>query len=699
MQNNSICNKHSTGQHQFGNSWTDINWKIVDKQVGKLQSRIYVAQLAGNAKLVTILQKKLIKNKANLLFSIRRVTSINRGKGTAGIDKMKYLRPADRFSLFTKMCNEDLWSWDPPPVRRVYVPKPGKSELRPLGIPTVKDRVIQMVVKNALEPEWEAKFEHGSYGFRPARSTQDAMARLWRVISSKKRIWVLDADIKGCFNNIAHEPLLQNIQNFPAHELIAKWLKAGYFEKEQFFDTQTGTPQGGIISPLLANIALHGMEEALKIKYHPDGYVRSDCPFVLVRYADDFVVLTDSEEKALEAKEILREFLDRRGMEFSAEKTNIRDLRVEGLDFLGWTFRLYKNDPKKIRRKAFKRAKGEFVALVTPSKKSIKNVKAKIKTLFRQGVSKPTQLLINQLNPIIVGWANYHRFVNSNKTFRSLDNFMYLQAVRFAKRSHTNKSWEWLKAKYFDSKTFKRRTKTGKLSLNMSNWSFRADSGVLLKMFRETTFENYSSIRYGSNPFNPADKDYYLDRKLKNLFKRDTFRMSILKRQMEICPVCGRNLVASDWGEPTHLHHLIPRKEGGKDLISNLILLHEECHYSIHRENYSKGEMLVLWYKAVSSLKVNSKEDRKAAERRLEALRSAISDPNFSSYIRALAATGLSQTASMTSLSKETRKKNLEALAQVFGDQEVFSMFKAYYAEKQRIDNSSFHLPVINENE
>jgi RNA-directed DNA polymerase len=694
MKSNSICKKRKYNKQQLADNWNNIDWKIIDKEVGKLQRRIFVAKLSGNLGQIRRLQKILIKSKANLLYSIRRITSINRGKKTAGIDKLKYLRPADRYLLFSKMCNSNLLEWNPPPVKRVYVPKPGKSEKRPLGIPTIKDRVIQMVVKNALEPEWEAFFEHGSYGFRPARSTHDAMARLWRVISSKKRVWVLDADIKGCFNNIAHDPLLQNIQGFPGQQLVERWLKAGYFEKEQLFETDTGTPQGGIISPLLANIALHGMEKALGIKYHQDGYVGSNCPYVLVRYADDFVVLARTEGEALKAKEILSEFLSQRGMEFSPEKTNIRNLTEEGLDFLGWTFRLYKNFPGKRRIKAFKRAKGDYVTLVTPSKKSIKNIKAKIRLLFREYVSKPTGQLIDRLNPIITGWTNYHKFVNSNKAFRSLDSFIYLQAVRYAKRSHTNKSWEWLKRKYFATATYTRRTKTGRKSINLTNWAFQTE-GRSLKLFKQTSLENYSSIKYNANPFNPKDKDYFLDRKLANLFKKDSFRKSIYNKQLGLCPVCRRNLVEGDWDEPMHLHHLVPRKEGGKDIIQNLIMLHEECHYAIHKENVSKEELLSNWYKAVALKEANSADSRQEIVRRMEVLRTVICDPAFPQYIRAMAAINLSKTVKEEEipLSKQLQKKNLIAFSNIFKDKAVFQFFKNYYL-KENLEGTSI-LPAI----
>lgn len=567
--------------------WGSVRWRQVEKQVTKLQSQIYLAKLRKNNVKLRNLQRKMINSKCNLLSAIRTVTSKNRGKKTAGIDKMIYTTPTQRGALYQELKSIDLSSWVPSPVRRIEIPRQGKAP-RPIGIPTVKDRVIQAVVKNALEPEWEALFEHGSYGFRPNRCAHDAMARIWRIMSSKKRRWLLDADIQGCFNNIAHAPLLQKLDGFPARDLIHRWLSAGYFKGDTFTPTDIGTPQGGIISPLLANIALHGMEKQLGATYHKDGYIRSERPFVPIRYADDFIVFCKSESEALRAKHILAKWLSDRGMEFASEKTNIREVQ-NGFDFLGWNFRLFTNLKEKGK---WYRAKGKEVALVKPSDKSIRALKSKLREIWRNYIGKEAWLLISKLNPILRGWAEYHRYANSNKTFRSIDNFSYLQAVRYIRRKHGRKSWTWLKNRYFTESTARKTRKTGIVKEIKLSWNFKDQNFTLIQL-RTLQLMNYSSIAYGRNPYSPdlGDKHYFLTRKYQAILAKNSTKEKLFQRQGGWCPVCTGHLVASDWGEPLHVHHLVPRKDGGKDLMSNLMLLHEECHYTAHREKFSKDDL------------------------------------------------------------------------------------------------------------
>ena len=308
MNNSSTVNHKTT-------DWHAIDWQNAYAQVKNLRQRIFKARTNGDWKKVRGLQKLMLRSRANLLTSVRKVTQINQGKSTPGVDRYVALLPTERSLLIDQLLN--LARWKPFPARRIYIPKTNGKK-RPLGIPSLIDRCQQAMVKNALEPCWEAIFEETSYGFRPGRSVHDAIEWIYLATKSgSRRTWILDADIKGCFDNIDHNSLMKTIGSFPARGLIKKWLKSGYVDKGVFFRTEQGTPQGGIISPLLANIALHGMESWLGIKYR--GGVSSDtikpaCP-VIVRYADDFVVLCHTKEEAVEAKEKIKAYLIQEGHE------------------------------------------------------------------------------------------------------------------------------------------------------------------------------------------------------------------------------------------------------------------------------------------------------------------------------------------------------------------------------------------------
>jgi RNA-directed DNA polymerase len=311
--------------------WNAVNWRKANRFVRNLRQRIFRAAHEGNLKKVRSLQKLMLKSYSNRLVSVRRVAQINAGKNTPGVDKLVIKTPAARGKLVDVLAHYTLWKAKP--VRRVYIPK-ANGKLRPLGIPVVADRCIQAMVKNALEPAWEAKFEGTSYGFRPGRSCHDAIEKIYGLARpNKMKKWVLDADIKGAFDNISHAHLLKAIGPVPGRELIKQWLKAGYVEQEVFQATEQGTPQGGVVSPLLANIALHGMEEALGVKYDYRGQLIGTR--AVVRYADDFVCFCETKEDAEQVQGILIAWLAERGLTLSAEKTRIVHL-TEGFDFLGF---------------------------------------------------------------------------------------------------------------------------------------------------------------------------------------------------------------------------------------------------------------------------------------------------------------------------------------------------------------------------
>lgn len=496
---------------------------------------------------------------SNILVSVRRVTQTNKGKNTPGVDKLVVKTPKDR-GILVEMLGilvKYAFLWEPHPARRVYIPKPNGKQ-RPLGIPSIIDRCLQAIVKNALEPAWEALFERTSYGFRPGRSQHDAIGKIYLIARpNKTKKWVVDADIKGCFDNIAHEPLLKAIGNFPGRKLIHLWLKAGYVDNRAFHDTPAGTPQGGVISPLLANIALHGMEEALGVKYDNRGELKGKR--AVVRYADDSVVFCETKEDAEEAVIVLNNWLRERGLTLSKEKTRIVHLK-EGFDFLGFNIRHY----------AVTNTETGWKLLIKPSQKSVQEIRDKLRQNWQKLNSQDVKAIIGKLNPIIRGWCNYFRIGVSSETFSKLDYWMFHREHRYAKRMHPKKSDGWRTERYW-----------GKLNLNRDdNWVFGdKHTGQYLLKFQWSAIERHTLIKGKSSPDDPNLKEYWEKRNKAKAKELIPSSQKIAKRQEFVCPICGESLFN---GEDTHLHHIVPRHQGGKDTYSNLQLVHMFCHQQIH---------------------------------------------------------------------------------------------------------------------
>jgi RNA-directed DNA polymerase len=469
--------------------WSEVNWPQIEMSVRNLRQRIFRATREGNLKKVKFLQRLMLRSQANALVSVRRVTQLSAGRKTPGIDGVVVNTATGRHKLVQHLSG--YWRRRVSPVRRVYIPK-ANGKLRPLGIPTIADRAMQAVVKNALEPMWEARFETSSYGFRPGRGCHDAIGKVYSLARpNKRKKWVVDADIKGAFDNIAHEKLLQLIAQFPARELIGRWLKAGYLEEGAFFATESGTPQGGIISPLLANIVFHGMEEALGVKHDYLGRIRGKRAFV--RYADDFVIFCESQEDAVAAKATIAQWLTSRGLTLSEEKTRIKHLS-EGFDFLGFNIRQYW---------APRTSRTGWKLLIKPSKAAVKTFRVKARAIWRVHRGLSVASLLATLNPLIRGWTNYYRTVVSKATFSKLDAWMFRRALRYACHRHPTKPWQWRRRRYWG------RLKSG----SESCWVFGDKlTGAYLLQLAWVPIVRHVLVQGCSSPDDPKLRAYWTAR-------------------------------------------------------------------------------------------------------------------------------------------------------------------------------------------
>jgi RNA-directed DNA polymerase len=542
--------------------WHTINWASAYRIVCRLQARIVKATQAGRWGKVKALQYLLTHSFSGKALAVRRVTE-NQGKATPGVDRETWDTPEKKATALQTLKPR---GYQPQPLRRVYIPK-SNGKMRPLGIPTMKDRAMQALYLLALDPIAETTADPNSYGFRKERSTADAIGQCHVVLSNRGGAqWILEGDIKSCFDRISHEWLLAHIPMNKA--ILQKWLKAGFMEKQVLQATEEGTPQGGICSPVLANMTLDGLERRLRERYPKASALSRKVKVNLVRYADDFIITGSSKELLEnEVKPLVESFLRERGLELSAEKTRITQIE-DGFDFLGQNVRDYNG-----------------TILVKPSRKNVATFLTKVRGIIKANKQATAGHLIVQLNPVIRGWANYHRHVASKRTFTQVDNAIFRALWQWAKRRHPKKPRRWVKDKYFGT-------------IGGRHWVFQGTvvgrEGVIdpvqLVAASSTPIQRHNKIRGEANPYDPTWEPYFEERlgvkMAGTLVGRWTLRL-LWKDQGGICPVCNQKITTvTGW----HNHHIMWRTHGGKDTIENRVLVHPTCHQQIHSQGLDVGK-------------------------------------------------------------------------------------------------------------
>ena len=552
--------------------WSNIRWTEVQQRVRRVQRRIYKARVEGKISKVHWLQKLLINSLDAKLVAVQQVTTLNKGRKTAGVDRKFINNGKDKVNLALKL----EINGDASPIRRVWIPKPGKNEKRPLGIPTISDRARQALCKLALEPEWEAVFEPNSYGFRPGRSAHDAIESIFLSLRHKRTKFVFDADIRKCFDRINHKSILNKLNTFPQMEKqIAAWLTAdimeGYANTPKEVTTSTmGTPQGGIISPLLANIALHGLENHLKdfvvkLDFKAQSKTAKRKSVSIIRYADDFVIIHEKLEVLETCVLETRNWLQTVGLELNEEKSSIKDGR-NGFLFLGFQIILVmKQDQIKVK--------------IHPSTTSKTRFLEKVRQIIQNNKAASTYQLIMKLRPLILGWSNYFKYCECTQDFQLLSHRIFQKIRAWVFRRDTRNGRKFIKSRYFP---------TGRVfnfdgSEHQNNWVLcgkykSAKAGMIEAYLPPISWVKSKKHVKVQGSRSPYDGDYlYWSKRSMKYSSLPTRVTTLFVKQSGRCTICNKAFLPTDVMEVDHIQ---PKRLGGKDTYNNLQLLHRHCHVS-----------------------------------------------------------------------------------------------------------------------
>jgi RNA-directed DNA polymerase len=535
--------------------WHSTDWRKVWRTVRRLQARIVKAVREGRWNKVKALVYLLTHSYSGRALAILRVVS-NSGARTPGVDGILWNTPEAKSTAFNALRRH---GYRPQPLRRVYIPK--RNGKRALGIPTMADRAMQALYLLGLDPIAETLADGHSYGFRPERCCADALDECHKILRGPPApSWILEGDIKACFDRISHPWLIDNIPM--DKEMLGKWLKAGFLEKHVLFATTEGTPQGGIVSPALANRALDGLQRLLERRFSDTRRRRAGSKVHLVRYADDFVITGTSRVLLQrEVQPLVEHFLQERGLELSHEKTRITHIE-DGFDFLGQTVRRFRN--------------GKI--LIKPSKRSVKTFLSKIQEMIDNSGGMTTGDLVRRLNQQIKGWTMYHRYAVSKRIFGAVDGRIFWKLMRWCRRRHPEKGWKWIKRRYFQREGRRDWVFTG--TIRDSTGSARP-----IRLMRASGVKvlRWKKIRSAANPYDPEWELYLEERSVWKLTHTLAGRGRIeylWKGQKGRCVLCGQILQAEE--QPWHIHHRIWRSRGGGETFDNLELLHAHCHRQIH---------------------------------------------------------------------------------------------------------------------